>query len=171
MNSARDFTLRLQELLRRERSALADFLVALSDFDERRLWLELGYTSLFYFLHRELGLSKGASHYRKTAVELIKKFPEIVEPLRDGRLCITTVVELAKVITPENRHEVLPRFFQLSRTEAKEITAELRPVEAPLRDVITSVRAPASPGFSLSLPAAPDLGQLVQPANQPPVSG
>jgi hypothetical protein len=41
-----------------------EFLVALADFDRRRLWLELGHSSLFYFLHRELGLSKGAAFYR-----------------------------------------------------------------------------------------------------------
>ncbi len=57
METARDLTLRLQDLLRRERVAMADFLVAVAAFDERRLWLDLGYTSLFYFLHRELGLS------------------------------------------------------------------------------------------------------------------
>jgi len=39
----------------------------------------LGYSGLFYFLHRELGLSKGAAHYRKVAAELVQKFPEIVE--------------------------------------------------------------------------------------------
>jgi hypothetical protein len=167
MQTAREFTVRLQELLRRERLALADFLVALADFDQRRVWIELGYTSLFYFLHRELGLSKGAAHYRKTAAELIQRFPEIVEPLRDGRLCITTAVELARVITPENRHEVLPRFFELSRSEAKEVTAELRPMEAPpRRDVVTTVHA-AAPALALSVAAPPDLGQLVQPANQP----
>ena len=101
--NARDLTVRLVALLRREQGALADFLLALADFDRRRLWLELGHSSLFYFLHRELGLSKGAAFYRKTAAELIQRFPEIVEPLRDGRLCITSVVELAKVITPENQ--------------------------------------------------------------------
>ncbi|HEX9048973.1 MAG TPA: HNH endonuclease, partial [Anaeromyxobacter sp.] len=50
METAREFTVRLQELLRHERFALADFLVALAGFDEHRLWVELGYTSLFYFL-------------------------------------------------------------------------------------------------------------------------
>jgi hypothetical protein len=68
---------------------MAAFLVALADFDDRRLWLKLGYSSLFVFLHRELGLSKGASHFRRVAAELIQRFPEVVEPLRDGRLCIT----------------------------------------------------------------------------------
>ena len=38
MNNAREITIRLLDLLRREQSAMADFLVALADFDRRRLW-------------------------------------------------------------------------------------------------------------------------------------
>ncbi len=140
MNDTRDLTKRLAELLRREHGALADFLVALAEFDRERRWVELGHTSLFYFLHRELGLSKGAAFYRKTAAELIQRYPEVVEPLREGRLCITSVVELAKVITPENRGEVVPRFFHASKREAKAVAAELRPAEAaPHRDVVTAL--------------------------------
>ncbi len=55
-------------------------------------------------------------------------------------LCITSVVEPAKVITPENRAEVLPRFFHRSRREAKEVSAELRPQAAPRREVVTVVQ-------------------------------
>ena len=76
MTNARILADRLAELLRREQASMADFLVALADFDRRRAWLELGHSSLFYFLHRELGLSKGSAHYRKTAAELVQRFPE-----------------------------------------------------------------------------------------------
>ncbi len=156
MTSARDLSSRLADLLRRERGALSDFLVALAAFDGERRWLELGHASLFYFLHRELGLSKGAAFYRKTAAELIQRFPEVIEPLRDGRLCLTSVVELAKVMTAENRAEVLPRFFQLSKREAKALSAELRPAEAaPHREVVTALRAPA-PAAALALPSIAD---------------
>jgi hypothetical protein len=110
----------------------------------------LGHSSLFTFLHRELGLSKGASHFRKVAAELIQRFPEIVDPLKDGRLCITSIVELAKAITLENRLEVLPRFFHASKQEAKAIAAEICPQEAvPLRDMVTAV-APAAAGLLVS---------------------
>ncbi len=54
------FTVRLADLLARERAALGDFLVELATFDDRKLWVDLGYASLFDFLHRELRLSKGA---------------------------------------------------------------------------------------------------------------
>ncbi len=145
--NARELSARLSELLRREHDSMADFLVALADFDRRRLWVELGYSSLFWFLHRELGLSKGASFYRKTAAELVQRFPEVIEPLRDGRICISSVAELAKVISPENRAEVLPRFFHCSKREAIEVAAEIKPVEgAPRREVVTAVRVAAIVG-------------------------
>jgi hypothetical protein len=145
LNSAFEESARLSDLLRREHTALAEFLVALSEFDRRRLWVELGYTSLFWYLHRDLGLSKGAAFLRKTAAELIQRFPEVLEPLRDGRLCLSNVPELAKVITEENRTEVLPRFFTLSKGEAKEVVAAMLPADAPsLRDSITAVHEAAS---------------------------
>jgi hypothetical protein len=163
MDTARDFADRLAALLRKEQGAMADFLLALADFDRRRLWQTLGYSSLFHFLHRELGMSKGAAHYRKTAAELIQRVPEVVEPLREGKLCITSIIELAKVLTPENLAEVLPRFFHRSRQEAKAVSAELAPMEAaPLRTVVTAIplaasarTAPPEAPASLALVAAP----------------
>src|SRR5689334_11491101 len=122
MTTARELTVRLTELLHREHTAMADFLVALAAFDRDRHWESLGFKSLFWFLHRELGLSKSAAFYRMTAAELIGDFPEVLDALRDGRLCVSSVAELAKVITPENRAEILPRFFTLSSREAKEVT-------------------------------------------------
>src|SRR5512133_4270071 len=163
MTSARELSSRLHDLLRREQSALADFLLALADFDANRRWQELGCTSLFHYLHRELGMSKGAAHYRKTAAELVRRVPEVVEPLREGLLCITSIIELAKVLTPENREEVLPRFFHRSRQEAKAVSAELRPAEAaPHRTVMTarpmvvgSAACAGDCGSTVELPAAP----------------
>jgi hypothetical protein len=140
MDTAHALADRLASLLRQEQGALADFLLALADFDRRRLWEPLGYASLFHFLHRRLGMSKGAAHYRKTAAELIQRVPEVVEPLRAGTLCITSIIELAKVLTPENRVEVLPRFLHCSRREAQAVSAELAPMEAaPHRTVVTAL--------------------------------
>lgn len=145
MDTVRELTEALAALLRREHDALADFLVALADFDGRRLWAELGYPSLFYFLHRELHLSLGAAQYRKVAAELIQEVPAVVEPLRDGRMCMTSIIEAAKVVTAENWEAVLPRFYGLSRREALEVVAALQPHPAPpVRTVITSARSVVS---------------------------
>ena len=99
---------------------------------------------------RSLGLSKAASFFRLKAAELIQRYPEIVEPLKDGRLCITTMASLAKVLTPTNRAEVLPRFFHRSGVEAKAIVAELVPVaNPPTRTVVTVTPVRPPLGFSL----------------------
>jgi hypothetical protein len=155
MNTARDLTARLAELLRKEHGAMADFLVLLADFDARKLWRDLGHASLFAFLRRELGLSAGAAQYRKTAAELVQKFPAVEAALRDGRLCLSSVIELAKVITPENAAEVVPRFFGLSSRDAAQVAVSIRPVEdPPQRDVVTPLRgAVTEPRAAIEAPA------------------
>src|SRR5512138_2848555 len=139
-------TTRLADLLRCEHRALSDFLVALAGFDRRKLWVELGYNSLFAFLRRELRLSAGAAQYRKTAAELIQRYPEVEARLRSGDLCLSSVVELGKVITPENSAEVLPKFLGLSSRDAAFVAASIRPVEDPPRRefFVTPVRSAAA---------------------------
>jgi len=123
---------------------MADFLVALADFDRQRLWVQLGHSSVFFYLHRDLKLSTGAAHYRKVAAHLIQRFPEVVEPLRAGKLCITSVVQLARVITPENSAEVIPQFFHRSKQEAKAVAVEICPAAVvPRREVVTELRRAA----------------------------
>lgn len=153
-STARDLSSRLADLLAREQAAMADFLMALADFDRRRLWEPLGYTSLWHYLHRELGLSRTAAFYRKEAAQLLQRFPTIEPPLRDGRLCLSSVAELAKVVTVENALEVVPRFFRLSAREAREVVAELAPrVDPPTREVVTQV--PSRAAVLTSEPALP----------------
>ncbi len=167
METARTVTARLADLLARERAALGDFLVALAEFDDKKLWVELEYTSLFDFLRRELRLTTGAAFYRKTAVELIHRFPEIIAPLRDGRLCLMTVAEVARVLTEENRDEVLPRFFGLSKREAQALAAELQPASnPPMRAVVTPLPTPAA-ALALSMPVEPERVDPAQAAFLP----
>jgi 5-methylcytosine-specific restriction endonuclease McrA len=101
------------------------------------------------------------------AASLVDRLPEVVEPLRDGRLCFTTVVVVAGVLTKENVQVVLPRFFGLSKQEALELAAELRPrARVPVRTVVTQplVRA-ADPKVH---PGEPEATSTEPPAPPPP---
>jgi hypothetical protein len=167
--TARALSSRLAALLSREQVAMADFLVALADFDQRRLWEPLGFTSLWHYLHRELGLSKSAAFYRREAAALLQRFPEMEAPLRDGRLCLSSVAELAKVVTAENAAGVLPRFFHRSAREAREVAAELAPrAVVPERVVVTRFSPTAA--VLTSEPAsstAPAASVVLVPATSP----
>jgi hypothetical protein len=136
----------LSALLRRERAAAADFLLALADFDRRRGWERLGHASLFAFLTRELGLSSGAAQLRLSAARLLPRHQAVEGALRSGRLCISAVGQLARVLTPANEAEVLPRFLGRSAREAQEVAAAILPCPAPpRREVITRVAASHEP--------------------------
>ena len=108
--------------------------------------MQLGHSSVFYYLHRDQGLSTGAAHYRKVAAHLIQKFPE--------------VVELAKVITPENSAEVIPQFFHRSKQEAKAVAVGICPATViPRREVVTEL--PRAAPFHLG--SRPDTSVTVRP--------
>jgi 5-methylcytosine-specific restriction endonuclease McrA len=154
VTAARESSRHLADLLRREHGALVDFLVALSEFDRTETHRRLGFANVFDYLHRELRLSRGAAHYRKVAARLVAKFPEVVEPLRDGRLCLTSVVQLALVMNEQNRAEVLPRFFHCSKQEAKAAAVEIKPAAVvPRRTVVTEIPVPVN---SVTSPVHPD---------------
>ncbi|MBK7506599.1 MAG: hypothetical protein IPI52_16595, partial [Bacteroidetes bacterium] len=173
----------LVHLLGREREAAADFLLALADFDRRRGWERLGHASLFAFLTRELGLSNGAAYLRSSAARLLPRSAAVELALRDGRLCLSAVGELARVLTAENEAMVLPRYLGCSAREAREITAALRPQpDPPRREVVTMVaprREPpsmAAAEFALAPPTvevvavgAGDLPPAKAPASSAPL--
>ena len=168
LEDARASSLHLAELLRRENTCKADFLLALLRFEDAGGHRRLGFASLFDYLHRELLLPRSSAHQRRVAVRLIRRFPAIIKPFRDGRLCLSTVVELDGVLDEETWQQVLPRFFHLSRQEAKEVAAEIRPAkQVPLRTIVTSGR-PAGTQTTLS---SPDEHELTHPERVGPSSG
>jgi hypothetical protein len=139
--AARTFHARLVGLLRVEFASLGAFLEALAEFDRRKLFRDLGHADLFAYLHKGLKLSRAAAHHRRAGAWLVQRFPEVLEPIRDGKLCFTTAAVLASVATEENLAAVLPRFYGLSKQEALELAAELKPrTLVPTRTVVTRVQ-------------------------------
>ena len=163
MHDARALSRRIASLLAEERKSLADF-------DRQRGWATLGYATLFQYLERELRLTSSAAARRMTAAALVQRFPAVVEPLRDGRVCMSVVYELSKALTPENASEVLPRFYGLSKREAEALVAELRPVaNPPRREVVTAVartppRASAAADAPVPERTSPAKSERVQPS-------
>ena len=66
---------RLVAALRTERHAQAEVLLCLAEVQRRRLFAQSGHTSLWDFCVRKLGLQKGATFQRVTAVELMGRAP------------------------------------------------------------------------------------------------
>ena len=129
MNEALQFADELRRLYARERTAMADFMIALVEFDRRRLYLELGYNSLWKFCLEGLLLGEGATNLRTRVVGLLQRFPALIDPLRDGRLTLSSLCEIGKVLTEQNVTELIDRAAWKTHEEAEVIVASLRPKE------------------------------------------
>jgi 5-methylcytosine-specific restriction endonuclease McrA len=142
--SARDLDRRLADLVRSERHLVVQFVVELAGFAKRELYRELGYTSLFYYCIRQLGLSKSSAFRRSEVARLIARFPVIADRLAEGRLSIRALVELREVLTAENHAEVLARAEGKSQEEAQLLAVEYKPKPVP-RDVVRALPTPPAP--------------------------
>src|ERR1700716_2572662 len=151
--SARDLDRRLADLGRSERHLVVQFVVELAGFAKRELYRELGYTSLFYYCVRQLGLSKSSAFRRSEVARLIGRFPTIADQLAAGGLSIRALVELREVLSDENHTEVLARAEGMSQEEAQLLAVEYKPRPIP-RDVVRALpMPPASPAANPVVPA------------------
>ncbi len=118
---------RLVAALRTERHAQAEVLLCLAEVQRRRLFAQSGHTSLWDFCVRKLGLQKGATFQRVTAVELMGRAPGAIGYLRDGRVSMSALVLLRNVLTAENAAEWLDRVAGKSCEEIEAMVGEGRP--------------------------------------------
>ncbi len=114
-----------------ERDRQVDFLRYLDPFDAREAWREAGYGSLWSFCLRELALREGAAGRRIGAMRVLREFPRLEAPLRDGRLSLTTAVTLRPVLTQENQDELVALAAYKTDEETRHLVATLQPRAAP----------------------------------------
>jgi 5-methylcytosine-specific restriction endonuclease McrA len=124
-------TRRLLEIRKQERRLLVEFLGHLAELDRRRTVVAQGYPSLFSFCTDFLGLSKASAFRRTTAARLLRRFPLVAEYLGDGRLNLTTLVELRDVLDEAHLVEILDRAAGRTEEQVRELVAALRPQAAP----------------------------------------
>ncbi len=107
---------------------------------------------------------RSAACCRRSAAGLLQDLPEVIEPLREGTLCLSTIGELAKVLTVENQATVAPRFFGLAAREAQELVAELARVATPANFTAVLPRF-----FGCSSREARVVAAAIAPCDAPPL--
>jgi hypothetical protein len=152
---------RLRELAGAERDAQVDFLLHLDEFDRRLAFREAGYDSLWTYCLRALHLREGPAGRRIGAMRVLRRFPALEGPLRDGRLCISTVTLLGPLLTLENLDDLIARAAYRTKAEVEHLVASLQPRAAP-RDGLrklperaeTAALASTAPAEVIEPPAA-----------------
>ena len=74
----------LAGLIRRGNEITATVLAHIAEVDARKLYCELGFSSMFQYVVIELGLSEAAAKRRITAARLARRFPVIWRLVAEG---------------------------------------------------------------------------------------
>ena len=105
----------------KEREAISEVISYLSHIWERKLYAELGYSSLFNFLVEKHHYSKAAAYRRIQAAKLVQREPKVLIYLKEGKLNLTTIA----LIEPFATGEKLQPLIQFSLGKTKEEVEEL----------------------------------------------
>jgi 5-methylcytosine-specific restriction endonuclease McrA len=130
---------RINRLTRSERSFTLRVLDCLIEVEWRKLHFAFGYSSMFNFCTSGLGYSGSAAGRRIQAARAIARFPEIRALLFANDVNVCTVSRVARILTPDNKDEILARIRRKSLDEVIAIVAEYRPPDAPVRDQVRNV--------------------------------
>ena len=126
----------LSALLRRENDLLSDTLAHLAELDHRRLYLELGFTSMFAYCTDALRLCKSSAYRRIAAARLCRRFPELFARVAAGELQTSVLAALSRHVTPQNAAELFAACSRKSCDQVEELLAS----RFPRPDVPDSIR-------------------------------
>ncbi len=126
----------LDELVAKSRQDEADLLGYLAEVDQRKLYLEQGYSSMYRYCTEVLHFSEATAFHRIGAARAARSYPLLLERIREGALHLAGANLLAPRLTPENHGELL----DLARHKSKRAIEELLADRAPNPDVPGQVR-------------------------------
>src|SRR6267143_4198303 len=84
--SSADLLSATRELVHKSRGLEAELLLHLGEVDERKLYLECAFPSMFAFCVEELGFSEDAAYARITVARAARRLPAMVEAVRSGQV-------------------------------------------------------------------------------------
>ena len=121
--SNQDLHLKTIEASRIEKQATLTLLEYLHEVDCRRLHAERGYSSLWMYVHKELGYSEAQTSERVGAMRLMNKIPEVKQSIIENKLTLTSVAKLASFVRKEKIDEkkVVELLAQVEQKSSREV--------------------------------------------------
>jgi hypothetical protein len=152
--------------LERSHEMDAELLLLLGEIEERRLYAERAFSSMFDFCTRELNFSEDVACNRIALAKLARRLPRVLDFVRDGRIHLSGLGLLAKHLTEENVETVLAAAAGKSKRSIEELVARL----APQPSVSASIRKlPERPSPAPMVEEAPPALPLVVAAAPMPL--
>ena len=124
-----------------EHSTIIRTLHFINELERRKLFLELGYSSVFDCCVRRLGYSESAAGRRIQAARCARRYPELFPLLREHEVSISTLAMIEPILRDENKDSIIEGIRGASRREVEKVISEYRPPVA-LRDRVRYVQVP-----------------------------
>ena len=128
---------KLKNAVLKEREALLEVLRYLRLVEERKLYLELGFSSLFAYCCKDLGFSETEAYARISAMRLAKEVPELETKIESGEISLTVAAKAQScfrrekgTLAQEQKKEILASLTGTSVREAERKLVELFPEQS-----------------------------------------
>jgi len=108
--------------------------------DFTKFYLELGYSSLFEYLHQGQGISAATVSNLITVARKSVKIPEMMEAIASGEVGLAKLRKVSSVITSENKSEWIDKSKKLSCRELEKEVAKVSTYK-PRRDFWQRINA------------------------------
>ena len=113
----------LASVVKRRNQVTAEFLAYLAEFDERRLYLDLGFASLFEYCVQALRLCESTAGRHIAAARVCRAHPQVFAWVASGELHASALSLLRKHLTTENAAELFERCRRQSARRVEELLA------------------------------------------------
>lgn len=118
------------EIAARFRKAEADLISILQEVESSRVFLKLGFTSLFNYCVGALGLSESVTANFVTVARKAREVPVLQAAIQNGSLSVSKARKIAPVLTRANQAEWIERAQALSSRKLEAEVARVAPREA-----------------------------------------
>lgn len=136
---------RTEELASDLRVKTCDLIESLVEFDRRKLYRNLEYTSLFEYCIYKLKMSDAAAYRRIRAARAFQAYPPVKDHLRSGALTLESLILLHPFLNDADAGALVANAAGKRVWEVEQLVAGRR-TEAPRRDVVR---------FTGTIPAPP----------------
>jgi hypothetical protein len=127
-----------------------ELLEVLGQIDEQKVYLELGYSSLFQYSVSALGLSEQKAYALMKVSRKSKEIPELKAHIQNGSLSVSKAIRIMSVIRPDNQNVWIEKAKTLPKVELEKEIASLHP-EVVTKETVRRLDENRS-RISLSLP-------------------
>ncbi len=167
--------MRLSDLVREERRITNEILKLINLAEDRKLYLERGFPSLFAWLVGRYGYSEAAANRRIQAARLLRAVPQVEQKIKTGEVNLTTLAKAQAMIRaqesatgkmrPDQKEKVVQVIERKTILQAEQALMSLLPeasvsVQQDRKTIINETTCRMSANFSeetLQLRARPQL--------------